>query len=263
MITPMRSTMSTSWRSAPLALVLVAVAFVTPIAADTTTPEADVPGEGSTVTFDHPILGGRALSEERAALRAHQSRLDVWESDLTRRAAGEGYFADLDGYVTPSELASSIVLSSLIGAALALGLLRLLDRYGHWRSGARRQRQELEQLERRVLTGLREFDELLNRLYDRADERSGTATSGLMKDRLGVATAGGVGTPDAPSPKPSPTVSTPPPPRAAEPGRAPAEHRRRLVLDLARQGVERDEIGRRAELGPAEVSFILRMAGAR
>jgi hypothetical protein len=248
--------------------------------------EADVPPVVDVVGFDRRV----------DALDAREQRMSLWESELARRAQGETYFADLEGYVTPRELLSTLVLAILGGAVLSLVGMRLLERAGLWRSAARQTHRDLEALERRVLTGLRELDQLLARLTDRvlaeppapasdgraAMPRASATTNGNHPASRTRTPSGPAGEPPAPAVRRSSVHSgglgterlglgddpelSPPPPVSEErlaAGRPAGESRRTLVLDLARRGYDPEEIGRRAQLGPAEVSFILRLAATR
>jgi hypothetical protein len=221
------------------------------VAAETST-ETAILDEGVESAFTAPAIA--SLDERRRALEAHEARLAIWEKDLTRRSTDDAYFTDLEGYVTPTALARSFVLGALVSVGLTLLVLRTLERRGLWRRSApARSSRELAELETRVLTGLREFDALLSRVYER-----------LQTDAVG----------STPAARPTPPVSstsfdvsldaathargqTP----SGRPARAGSV--REQVTALARGGVAPEEIGRRLGLGHAEIDFILRTEASR
>jgi hypothetical protein len=194
-----------------------------------------------------------SLEERRRTLAAHEARLAIWEKDLARLAADESYFTDLEGYVTPSALARSFVLGAFVSVGLTLLVLRTLERRGLWRTGASsRASRELAELEARVLTGLREFDGLLSRVYERLQSEATGVSRGLesRSERAAVEVSSS-------EPAPRRRVETPSgrPPRASSV--------RDEVAALTRGGVAREEIGRRLGLGHAEIDFILRTEASR
>lgn len=317
MIRPMTSRptdMSTWWsepriRLGALALVLGLVIASAASAQDgPAEPGASAPVDamtdaGAAVPGVPPLVDVAGVDRRARSLDAREQRMSLWEAELARRADGEAYFADLEGYVTPRELLASLVLAILGGAGLALVGGRLLPQVAFGRPRAGQSQRELEALERRVLTGLRELDQLLGRLTDRVltqppaaegpapavaldGAHPGEATltpsrTRTPRDRV-AATASRAAArtpheaPVATAPRPglaedrlgtSAEDLLPPPHPVREDrlaaGRPGGENRRAMVLELARRGFDPDEIGRRTQLGPAEVGFILRLAASR
>jgi len=303
--TTSRPTDMSTWWSDPrpgLAALVLALGLLatTPCrgqdAAPTTSPAAALAGAEAAVPGVPALVDAPGLDRRQRSLDAREQRMSLWEAELARRAEGEAYFADLEGYVTPRELLASLVLAILGGAGLALLGGRLLPRIALGRPRAGQSQRELEALERRVLTGLRELDQLLGRLTDRVLTQPPAAEGPAPAAALDGAQPGEV-TLDPPraraprtrpaAPRPSrdaaPAASTrlalaedrlggtepelPPPHPVREDrlaaGRPGGESRRAMVLELARRGYDPDEIGRRTQLGPAEVGFILRLAAAR
>jgi hypothetical protein len=250
--------MWTWWRNATL-IVALALGVQSAVAQTDATPSEGVPSDdpGALAPADvidlEPITLQPGLDARQAKLRAHEARLRLWESDLTRRAKGERYFRDLEGYVTPDQLSRAFLLGMLLSCGLTLVVIRVLARMGVWRVDNARSRQELKRLETRVLTGLREFDGLLTRLYDR-----------LQRDIVkGDAKAEATST--APGRASNPTLPLEFAVAAATAGSdgGSTSSARSRVVSLAREGLEREEIGRQLDLGPAEVDLILRLEASR
>jgi hypothetical protein len=183
---------------------------------------------------------------------AHEARLRLYENELLRLAQ-EGARAPSPSF-EPSQLVGAIAISSMLTTLLTLLTLRALESLGLWRGRSARARKDLEALEKRVMTGLREFDALLTQLMGQAkDELRREPTQdaspfSLADDRLGMDTAKPVRRPSSVAP------------RAAA---SPAATRRKEIVALARQGLGVEEIGRRVRLGPGEVKLILKLAGTR
>lgn len=221
-------------------LLFAPVSAIADDAATATPREAD---------WSEPEITG--FAERQRTLDAHEARLALWEQDLTRRATDDAYFQDLEGYVTPSALARAFVLGSLVSVVATLLVLNLLERRGLWRTvRPSRSTNELNELEARVLTGLREFDGLLSRVYERLQaEATGASARGARRaGRDGVSN-------DPVADQAMPATPSGRPPSASS--------IRQQVASLARGGVARDEIGRRLGIGHAEVDFILRAEASR
>lgn len=233
--------MSTSSRERVLAAIAGALILCAPATARGQAAAREVvpaARDTSISALTAPVMA--SLEERRRELDAHEARLSIWEKDLARRAGDEAYFTDLEGYVTPAALGRSFLLGVVVSVVLTLLALRVLERRGLWRAAEpSRAAGELRELEARVLTGLREFDGLLSRVYERLQSSAtGTPSASPVLDR-------------------SPAAVTP----SGRPPRAPRI--RDEVASLSRDGASREEIGRRLGLGHAEVDFILRTEASR
>jgi hypothetical protein len=261
--------MSTSWRSAiPAAIAAVAMASLP--AGSAAEPAPGTPADTAGAAALHRAY--EELARRDSELGEQTARLKIWESDLTRRARGEAYFSDLQGYVTSGELTRAVILAAVLSILFAMLAIRGLNRFGLLDPGLARARAELRRLETQVLTGLREFDGLLSRVYDRLQDDVGGA--GGRPDGQRTEWTADDGRSGAPAPTGGADVRS----DTGDPGTAPAGRRpiklrpaasppaangrspRRRVLHLAESGMSREEIGRAVDLGPAEVDFILRTA---
>ncbi len=251
--------MSTWSRRAFLTVVLFVALFGAAAEADVSDPQPE-----EALPTGQLLLQQQDIVKREAELKAREDRMGIWEEDLTRRARGEQYFSDLEGYVTTGELVRAVLFTAVLSAALAVGVLLVAVRRGlvHGRSQTA---DELRHLEDRVRTGLREFDGLLTRLYDRilTDVSNSECASDGERNR-GSESRG-----DAKVSAKSETKSDAKPrdpkiePRAAGTNGHGTGGMRQSVLTLARDGIEAHEIGRRLQLGPGEVNFILRMETGR
>ncbi len=221
-----------TWSCSALLIALVCVAAPPAVAQEGAVAVDAAVGPDPAVEL---AIGDLDLQAREAALRTHEARLGLWEEDLTRRARGESDFSDLEGYVTPGDLARAVLFTAVLSVGLAFGTLVFLERRGLLKG--RSSAGELRRLEDRVLGGLREFDTLITRLYDR------------MLSDLARAAPGGAGSGDDRDEAPA---------EGGSGGRRDGGARHR-VLSLAHAGVPVEEIARRCAIGRAEVDFILHM----
>jgi hypothetical protein len=262
--------MSTSWRSAiPAAIAAVAIANLPVSSAAEPVPGAPADTAGAAALH----RAYEELARRDSEVEEQTARLKIWESDLTRRARGEAYFSDLEGYVTSGELTRAVILAAVLSLLLTILAIRGLNRFGLLGPGLARAQAELRRLETQVLTGLREFDGLLSRVYDRLQDdiagadgrpdgqRNDPTSDDGRADSLAPAGRGEAAT-RGPERAPGRRRSIELRP-ASGPTDANGQSPRRRVLHLAERGMSRDEIGRAVDLGPAEVDFILRTAARR
>ena len=224
-----------------VAVVLLVAVMIGSAVAEEATPGSPEPA---------PTTGAMSSPASRDA--AHEARLRLYEDELRRLTMAEAQAskASLD----PSAFMVAIAVSSMLTTLLTLLTLRVLESLGLWRRRSERTRKELDALEKRVMTGLREFDGLLTQLMSQAKQEVESAPPeddlhiSLADERLGMESRTPVRRPSAIARKPS---------------SSPAAARRKEIMALARQGVAVEEIGRRMRLGPGEVKLILKLAGTR
>ncbi len=256
-----------------------------------------VPAGVSSVDADAPlatILDGRLAAGRERAVAAQETRLEVYAEDLARRAASDGYMQPVGRIVTPSEIGGGILVGSAVTVLLLLVALRALAGRGWGTSMPRRERDEMIALEERVLAGLREIETRLDRLVERMAEARPSAAQSSPRDGIVADDDGDEPVPEAaPAGSPSDggysdrlgmlTLDARRARRAHVIENAPAGHgspgdgptpgsrrrggsesdRRRVVMSMLERGVSPEEIGRRTSLGPAEVRFIMKLAGSR